>query len=502
MKYTDVASAVAALRELEAKTAAMYHAMGMLSLDAATVAPSDSGEGRGRTMGILSGMIYGMIADPENMELLKYLDEHKAELEPQAAREAELVRKSCEQLSRIPADEYVAYTVLLNDAQTIWEKAKNENDFESFAPCLEKIIEFNRKFAGYYNPSMEPYNALLNEYEEGLTMEVLDEFFGKLRDNLAPLIAKIGKAAPVDDAFLTRNYPIDVQRKFSDYLMDVLGTDKTHCVIGETEHPFTANFGNKDVRVTTHYYEDSLDNSMYSVIHECGHALYELGCADKYNYTACSGGAAMSMHESQSRFYENIIGRSREFIDHIFPRVKEFFPEQLADVDAEKFHRAVNKVTPSLIRTQADEMTYSMHIMVRYEIEKQLIAGTLAVKDIPAEWNRLYKEYLGVDVPDDTHGCLQDSHWSGGSFGYFPSYALGSAYGAQMLSMMEKDLGDIKEDIAKGDISRITGWLKEKIHQHASMYRSGELFEAVCGKFDAQYYVDYLTEKYTALYNL
>ena len=502
MKYTDVASAVAALRELEAKTAAMYHAMGMLSLDAATVAPSDSGEGRGRTMGILSGMIYGMIADPENMELLEYLDEHKAELEPQAAREAELVRKSCEQLSRIPADEYVAYTVLLNDAQTIWEKAKNENDFESFAPCLEKIIEFNRKFAGYYNPSMEPYNALLNEYEEGLTMEVLDEFFGKLRDNLAPLIAKIGKAAPVDDAFLTRNYPIDVQRKFSDYLMDVLGTDKTHCVIGETEHPFTANFGNKDVRVTTHYYEDSLDNSMYSVIHECGHALYELGCADKYNYTACSGGAAMSMHESQSRFYENIIGRSREFIYHIFPRVKEFFPEQLADVDAEKFHRAVNKVTPSLIRTQADEMTYSMHIMVRYEIEKQLIAGTLAVKDIPAEWNRLYKEYLGVDVPDDTHGCLQDSHWSGGSFGYFPSYALGSAYGAQMLSMMEKDLGDIREDIAKGDLSRITGWLKEKIHQHASMYRSGELFEAVCGKFDAQYYVDYLTEKYTALYNL
>ena len=502
MNYNDVAAAVAALRELEAKQAAMGHAMGMLSLDASTVAPSDSGEGRGRTMGILSGMMYEIIANPANMELLKYLDEHKAELDPQAAREAELVRKSCEQLSRIPADEYIEYSVLMNDAQQIWEKAKNEDDFESFAPCLEKIIAFNRKFAGYYNAKLPAYDALLNEYEEGLTMEVLDEFFKKLRDNLAPLIAKIGQAEPVDDSFLFRNYPIDIQRKYSDYLMDVMGIDKTHCVIGETEHPFTANFGNKDVRVTTHYYEDSLDNSMYSVIHEGGHALYELGCADAYNYSACSGGASMSMHESQSRFYENIVGRSREFIGHVFEHAKTLFPEQLSDVDADKFHRAVNKVTPSLIRIQADELTYSMHIMVRYEIEKQLIGGTLEVKDIPAEWNRLYKEYLGVDVPNNAKGCLQDSHWSGGMFGYFPSYALGSAYGAQMLSVMEKELGDVWADVAKGDLSRITGWLKENIHQHASMYRPMELFEKVCGKFDAQYYVDYLTKKYTALYNL
>ena len=502
MNYSDAASAVAALREIELKNYAMHHAMGMLSLDASTVAPSDSGEGRGRTLGVLSAMEYELIADPGNIALLDYIDAHKDEIEPQALREAQLMRKACEQISRIPAEEYVAYSVLLNDAQSIWEKAKNEDDFEAFAPCLEKIIEFNRKFAGYYNPGMPAYDALLNEYEEGMNMQVLDAFFGNLRDNLAPLIAKIGNAAPVDDEFLRRNYPVDLQRKFSDYLMDVLGTDRSHCVIGETEHPFTANFGNKDVRVTTHYYEDSLDNSMYSVIHECGHALYELGCDDKYNYCACSGGVSMGMHESQSRFYENIIGRSAEFIGHIFPKVCELFPEQLADVDAEKFHRAVNKVQPSLIRIQADELTYSMHIMVRYEIEKQLIGGTLAVKDIPAEWNRLYKEYLGVDVPDNARGCLQDSHWSGGMFGYFPSYALGSAYGCQMLAVMEQELGDVWADVAKGDLSRITGWLKEKIHQHASMYKPGELFEAVCGKFDARYYVEHLVKKYTALYNL
>ena len=410
MSYT-VESAVQALRTLEAKNAALGHAMGIIGVDAVTVAPSDSGEGRGRTMGILSAMVYELVADPENIKLLDYLDAHKAELDPQIAREAQLVRKSCEQISRIPADEYTAYAVLLNEAQEVWEKAKNTNDFPAFAPCLEKIIEFNKKFAGYYNPDLPAYDALLNEYEEGMTTKVLDEFFAKLRNSLTPLIAKIGNAAPVDDSFLTKNYPIDVQRKFSDYLMDVLGTDKTHCVIGETEHPFTANYGNKDVRVTTHYYEDSLDNSMYSVIHECGHALYELGCGDQYNYTAASGGVSMGIHESQSRFYENIIGRSAEFISHIYPSVQAFFPEQLKDVTAEMFHRAVNKVTPSLIRTQADELTYCMHIMVRYEIEKQLIGGTLKVNDIPAEWNRLYKEYLGVDVPDDTRGCLQDSHW-------------------------------------------------------------------------------------------
>ena len=501
MNYT-VDSAVHALRELEAKNSALGHAMGMLSLDASTVAPSDSGEARGRTMGILSAMEYQLIADPENISLLDYLDAHKDELDPQIAREAQLVRKSCEQISRIPAEEYTAYVVLLNEAQEVWEKAKNTDDFESFAPILEKIVEFNIKFTGYYNPSLPAYDALLNEFEEGMTTVILDEFFGKLRNSLAPLIAKIGNAAPVDDSFLTKNYPIDVQRKFSDYLMDVLGTDKTHCVIGETEHPFTANFGNKDVRVTTHYYEDSLDNSMYSVIHECGHALYELGCADKYGYTAVSGGVSMGMHESQSRFYENIIGRSAEFISHIYPKVQEFFPEQLKDVTAEMFHRAVNKVTPSLIRTQADELTYCMHIMVRYEIEKQLIGGTLAIRDVPAEWKRLYKEYLGVDVPNDAKGCLQDSHWSGGMFGYFPSYALGSAYGAQMLAVMENQLGDIWADVAKGDLSRVTGWLKENIHQHASMYRPGELFEKICGKFDAQYYVDHLTKKYTELYNL
>ena len=333
-------------------------------------------------------------------------------------------------------------------------------------------------------------------------METLDGFFAQLRSVIVPLLAKTQAAEQIDDSFLQLAYPIEIQRKFGDYLMDVLGLDRGHCGIAETEHPYTLTFNNKDVRITTHYHENNVTFAMYSTVHEGGHALYELGCGDEYEFTNLSGGASMSIHESQSRFYENIIGRSRPFVELIFPKLKELFPQQLADVDAEMFYRAVNKAQPSLIRTEADELTYCVHVMIRYEIEKQLIAGTLAVADVPAAWNRMYKDYLGIDVPDDKNGCLQDSHWSGGMIGYFPSYALGSAYGAQMLAKMQEDLGDIYVDVAKGDLSRVTGWLREKIHRYAGFKKPAPLFEDVCGKFDARFFTDYLTRKFSELYGL
>ena len=525
MSYRSVSEAVAALKKYQATMSAYNHALGVLYLDATTAAPSDTWEGRGKTMEIMSEITYKLSTDPENGELLSYLEANLEELDAQTKREVEVLRKGYDQTKKIPAEEYVAYSVLMNDAQAIWAKAKNEDDFASFAPYLEKIMDYNRKFAGYYNPEMKPYDALLNEYEEGLNMETLDAFFAQLRETIVPLIAKIKAVPQIDDSFIHKTYPVDVQRKFSDFLMEVLGMDRTHCGIAETEHPYTTNFNNKDVRITTHYHEDNLVSSMFSVIHEGGHALYELGADDCYNYTALSGGVSMGIHESQSRFYENIIGRSRAFVHAIFPKTKELFPEQLEGVDEEMFYRAINRAEPSLIRTEADErfsrryvrdvhlngcvhhghadeLTYALHVMVRYEIEKQLIAGTLAVAEVPGEWKRLYKEYLGVDVPNDREGCLQDSHWSGGAVGYFPSYALGSAYGPQMLSKMEAELGDIWTDVAEGDLSKVTGWLKENIHRHASFKKPGALFEEVCGKFDAAYYTGYLTKKYTELYNL
>ena len=502
MKFNDIQSALEKFKKFQQTQAAYDHVLGVLFLDATTVAPKDTWEGRGKTMEIMSQITYDLMASPENGELFDYLADNADALDAQTKRELEVLRKNYEQMKKIPADEYVAYSVLLNDAQNVWERAKNEDDFGAFAPYLEKIVEYNRKFAHYYDPDKAPYDALLNEYEEGLDMVTLDEFFGKLRGVIAQLLGKIGKVSQIDDSFLHVHYPVEKQRVFSDYLMEVLGMDRSHCGIAETEHPYTTNFNNKDVRITTHYYEDDLASSMYSVIHEGGHALYELGADDRYNHTALSGGVSMGLHESQSRFYENIIGRSRAFVNCIFPKVKELFPEQLADVDAEMFYRAVNKAQPSLIRTEADELSYCNHVMIRYEIEKQLIAGTLSVSEVPAEWNRLYKEYLGIDVPNDRLGCLQDSHWSGGSIGYFPSYALGSAYGAQMLHVMTQELGDIYADIEIGDMSRITGWLKANIHTHASFKKPGELFEQICGKFDVSYYIDYLTRKYTELYGL
>ena len=502
MMDQNVTEAVAKLRGLEEKKAALYHAMSVINYDAFTVAPKDTAEGRGRTMGVLSGMEYELTTGAETVAVLDVLAAHTAELDEQTAREVQLMKKANEQIPRIPAAEYTAYSMLINDAQSVWERAKNEDDFAAFEPYLEKIVAYNRTFAGYYHPDMKPYDALLNEYEEGMTTEVLDGFFRNLRATIVPLLGRVMQAPAIDNGFLHRSYPIEKQRALSDLIMETLGIDRSHCGIGETEHPFTDNFNNKDVRITTHYHEHDLGSSMYSVIHESGHAIYELGCEDRFNYTAAAGGVSMGIHESQSRFFENIIGRSRAFIGFLFPKIRALFPEQLADVDAEMFYRAVNRAEPSLIRTESDELTYALHIMVRYEIEKRLIDGSLAVHDLPAAWNALYREYLGVDVPDDRSGCLQDSHWSGGAIGYFPSYALGSAYGAQMLHCMEQDLPDLWTQVAAGNLAPVKDWLRERIHRYASLYAPNVLFEHACGPFDPAYFTAYLTEKYAKLYDL
>ena len=489
------------LSTLQKKMYAYGCASSALYLDGVTVAPRDTSEGRGVALGILAGEQHKLFSSQETGELLTFLDEHKSELDAYQNRQVELLTRSYRQLTRIPADEYMEYAMLTNEAGDVWHRAKEENNFELFRPLLEKIFAFNIKFAGYYDSSKAPYDALLNEYERGLTSEYLDRFFAAIRERVVPVIHAVGKAEQIDDSFLHLHYPIETQRKFSDYLMEVLQLDRAHCTIGETEHPFTLGFSSDDVRITTNYKEDNLADSMYSVIHEGGHAKYELGIGKDLKYTSLASASSMGIHESQSRFYENLIGRSRPFIEAIFPKMQEFFPEQLGNVTAEQMYRAVNKAQPSLIRTEADELTYCLHVAVRYEIEKQLIGGTLAVKDIPAEWNRLYKEYLGVDVPDDTHGCLQDSHWSGGMIGYFPSYALGSAYASQMLSNMEKEL-DVYGDVAKGDLTAVSAWLGEKIHKYGSVIEPAQIIENACGEFDPTIFTDYLAKKFGELYNL
>lgn len=497
----ELNEALAKLAELQKKLYAYQAADSALYLDGTTVAPKDTAEGRGVALGILAGERHKLFSAPEVGELLDFLWERKDELEHPVRRQVEELRRSYAQLTRIPADKYMEYAMLTNEASDVWRRAKEQNDFELFRPVLEKLVAFNVKFAGYYDSTKAPYDALLNEYERGVDMAYLDGFFTTLRERIVPLIHAIGEKEQPDDSFLRRHYPAERQRKFSDYLMEVLGLDRAHCTIGETEHPYTLEFNNKDVRITTNYDEDNVDFSMYSVIHEGGHAKYELGISDDVQYTCLAGGVSMGVHESQSRFYENLIGRSKPFIEAVFPKMQEFFPEQLGDVTAEQFYRAVNKAQPSLIRTEADELTYCLHIMVRYEIEKRLIGGTLEVKDVPEAWNRLYKEYLGIDVPNDRQGCLQDSHWSGGAFGYFPSYALGSAYGAQMLRSMERDI-DVWGPVSKGDLSGVSSWLGEKVHRYGGLLEPADVVKNACGKFDPTVFSDYLERKYTELYQL
>ena len=482
------------------KLRAYDHAMGVLSYDMNTIMPRGAAEVVGDTFGVMSEVEYDMMTSPETEAMQKEILEHRDEVDKNLVRTAELAMEERERIACIPKDEYVQYTIDCAAAENVWHEAKQKSDFAMFLPHLEKLIDAQKRFARYYKPDAPIYDTLLDQYEKGLNTKTLDAFFAAVREKLVPVIAAIHEQPDV--SFLHRHYPIADQRVFSDYLMDVLGLDRNHCIIGETEHPFTTEFTKYDVRITTHYHEDALESSMYSVIHEGGHATYERNIADEIARLPIGCGVSMSVHESQSRFFENIIGRSEPFIEAIFPKMKEIFPEQLKDVTAHRFFLAVNKAEPSLIRTEADELTYALHVMVRYELEKRLFNGDLEAKDLPKEWNRLYKEYLGVDVPDDRQGVLQDSHWSGGAFGYFPSYALGSAYGAQLLKRMEQDL-DVWALVREGNLKPIVEWLTEHIYRFGCLKEPTALMEEVFGApFDPTYYTDYLTKKFTELYNL
>ena len=483
------------LKELQIKQYAFGYAESAIYLDSVTTAPKETSAERGVALSVLSEESYKLFVNDEVKQLLDHIAENPSEFSWEEKRQAEELKRSFDDMTKIPMNEFVEYSVLVNDAQSAWHKAKETSDYALFKPYLEKIVETRRRFAGYFDPEKDPYDVWLDKFERGVNKEILDKYFAEVRSVLVPLIKNFKEKAKIDDSFLFKTYPIDKQREFSDYLMQVMGIDRNHCAIGETEHPFTLNFNSNDVRITTKYLENNVASSMYSVIHEGGHALYELGVDPKFNCTALAGGSSMGLHESQSRLYENMIGRSLPFIEYIFPKMKEIFPEQLEGVDAKKFWLAVNKAEPSLIRTEADELTYSLHIIIRYELEKQLIAGTLSVDELPEAWNRLYKEYLGVDVPDDKHGVLQDSHWSGGSLGYFPSYSLGSAYAAQMIHCMEQEF-DVWKAVSEGKIGKITEWLGEKIHRHGCSLKPNELLQNAIGKFDAKYYTDYLAKKF------
>ncbi|MBQ7859226.1 MAG: carboxypeptidase M32 [Faecalibacterium sp.] len=493
--------AMQALRTLQKELYGYNYAIALIDTDEATVAPTEGTEGRGTALEILSAEVYRRIAGEELPRLLA--EAEAGELTEQQAAEVRELRRANAQYSKVPAQEYTAAKRLFNQSRAAWFKAKAANDFSIFAPYLQQCVEVRRRWAGYFAPEKDVYDTWLDEYQPGLTMAECDRFFAALRSAIVPLLHRIqteGQAPKAD--FLLGDWPLDKQQQLSDYVMQVMGLTREHCVLGEAEHPFTQQLYDEDVRITTHYHREDMTSSLYSVIHEGGHALYERGVSPRLRYTVLAEGNCIGIHESQSRLFENFVGRSRGFVQFLWPKLRELFPRQLEGVSGEEFYRAVNRVEPGLIRTEADEVCYALHVMVRYELEKLLLHGELEVKDLPAAWNRLYKEYLGVEVPDDARGVLQDIHWSQGDFGYFPGYALGTAYAAQMVQQMQHQF-DFDSCCAAGDLQPICDYLTQHLWQYGKEKTADELIAANCGgSFDPMVFTRYLEEKYSEIYRL
>ena len=472
--------------------------------DQATGAPSGGSEDRGALIAKLSGKYFECITCEKTRELIKYLDEHKDELDEISKATVRDLKKYNDSFLKVPVKFMEEYSKFRAHSEVTWEKAKQTDDFELFAPVLEKMLGYSKQLLEYRGFTSHPYNTLLDDYEEDLTIEKLDIFFETVKNTIVDLLKRIKESDfNFDASFMNRPIPKAKQQEFSEYLLDVLGFDRTRARLCESEHPFTTDVTKNDVRITTHYYEDKILSSMYSVIHEVGHALYELNVADELKDTFLSGGVSTGIHESQSRFYENVIGRSRSFWKLIYPKFREIFKDEFSDISEEQFYIASNLVnTSNLIRTEADELTYSLHIIIRYEIEREIFSRDITADEIRNLWNKKYEEYFGMTPKNDTEGVLQDTHWSFGGFGYFPSYSLGSANAAMITNYLNKE-NDVDKAILNNDIPSITKYLTDKIHKYGGLIKPEDLLIKSFGEgFNAQYYVDYLKNKFEDIYGL
>ncbi len=478
------------------------NATGLLYWDMRVGIPKKGIPYRAEMIGYLSGEQYKLETSSEMKEFIDFFTARE-DLDVVTKAMVDKARRNYERSKCIPENRFKAYVIATSHAEAAWEEAKEKSDYSIFLPHLEELVNFNKEFLEYWGYEKNKYDTLLDFYEPGITVEKLDAVFGELREELVKLLEGIKKSeVKIDSSFFNKRFTVEEQEEFSKFILEKMEFDFEAGRLDVSVHPFTINFGNKDVRITTHYYENDFKSALFSSIHEGGHALYEQDIADELEGTGLGTGTSMGIHESQSRFYENILGRSKEFWRYFFPEAIKRFP-QFEKVSFEEFYRAINEVCPSLIRTEADELTYGLHVIVRYEIEKALINGEIEVKDLPEIWNKKYVEYLGVEPKNDSEGVLQDMHWSGGSFGYFPSYALGNLYGAQFLNTMHRDIPDLYKQIEEGNLSNIHQWLKEKIHLHGSVYTPAELIVKVTGEeLNPKYFVDYLKNKYSEIYKL
>ena len=488
------------LDELEA----YYRSIGKLSFDMECCAPEEGLAQAGADMAVLGKQIHALTHSERYQQLIRELHDDGEGLTPVQQKTVEHLYDSWSKSKNISAELSFEMDMATSSAYGDWLAAKSKNDFSLFRDSLAALIKYTRMAidlrdehpAGYYN-------TCLDDNEKGGSEQQLDAFFAALKERIVPLLARIqAEGKPIREDFMSRPVPIPVQEAMSRSLLELEGLRPSALVLMTTEHPFTTNFGPKDVRVTTHYHEDSFISNVFTTLHEGGHALFMQNEPEELYAQHCANNMTNAMHETISRFYENLVGRSEAFIHYITPQIKQLSGGIFDDISERELYEAVNVARPSLIRTEADELSYCLHILVRYELEKAFIGGQIGVDEIPALWNLKYKEYLGLDVPSDTEGCLQDVHWSGYAFGYFPSYALGNAYGAQILHRMKQDF-DVDAAVAAGELTKLRDWLKEHVFAIASLTTPDQWIRAITGEsLNVNYYLDYLEQKYTALYEL
>lgn len=499
-------AAITAFRELITQIKHYEELLGVVYWDMRTGAPRKGLAQRSEAVGTLSSEVFRLSTSAELGELLDTLSAPQA-LETLNAIDRKLVRetkKDYERNRKIPPELHREYVVLTSQAETEWEEAKAKRDFKGFLPTLKRIVEYNRRFIELWGVKGTPYDTLLDMYEPGATTAELDRLFGELRQRLVPLAERIASQGETPDtSFLEGRFDKAAQKRFSLYILGQMGYDFEAGRLDESAHPFATGLSTGDVRITTRYLEDDLTSALFGTIHEGGHALYEQNVDPALNGTSLCGGTSMGIHESQSRLWENMIGRSRGFWERYLPELKKEFAGLLDGTDAEAFYRGINVVSPSLIRIEADELTYNLHIMIRYEIEKMLFNEGLEPERLEEVWNAKYKEALGVEPSHPGEGVLQDVHWSAGLFGYFPSYALGNMYAAQMLKTAERELPDLAADIAAGRLAPLKAWLTERVYRHGKLLEPAEIIERTTGEaLQSGYLCDYLEVKYKHIYRL
>ncbi|MEV4881747.1 carboxypeptidase Taq [Chitinophaga ginsengisegetis] len=463
------------------KIADVRNALAVLGWDQETYLPEKGAGFRGQQITTLSSIAHELFTAPELETILQGLKGNTT-LDPVEQKNIILSTEDFEKNKKYPAAFVAEMSRVTNESYHAWIKARKANDYSIFAPALARMIELKKQETDILGYEGHPYNALLNEYEKGAHTGMLDTIFNEVKTALSPLLTQIEQQPAINKDFLHLHYNRDAQWKFGLALLENMGYDLKAGRQDVSEHPFTTSFNPLDVRVTTRIDENDFGNMTWSCIHEGGHALYEQGLPTEQYGLPCGEATSLGIHESQSRLWENNVGRSLLFWQYHYPRLQQLFPENLGNVSLDAFYKAINKVQPSLIRTEADELTYHFHIMIRYEIEKGLIDGSIDVKDLKHTWNEYYRQYLHVTVPDDVHGVLQDIHWSHGSFGYFPTYSLGSFYAAQFFAAAQKQVPGLDARIAGGDYQPLLEWLRTNVHPFGRFYTSNELCEKVTGK--------------------